>query len=405
MNDYFEDGSLRMWFEQIEKKPLLTKEKEKKALEKINVLKQECVNIYFLSDNFLKKIRKEYFSSFERGVFDYLFSDFKGRVSENKIKEFAYWNTNVKNKSPLVFLESGEMLISNWVNKRLCIFYSYLDKSQDLSKNFEKIKSLLKDISGVFEESLEMLLNEKKNFIEANLKLSLKIAIKYKKKNPSISLLDLVQEGNLGLMKALDKFNTNEKTKFSTYAYCWVCEYINKFIGKNCKLVNMPKHAVQRMSVIAEFKKDYLSEFGSIPSYSEISSATNIKKEYVLSIESAAMGSLSLDSCISKENDERDIFSIKDFLRDESPSQVDFFEMSQKNQLAHSIISGLNEKERKIISMRYGINPDNEIYTLETVGNEIGISKERVRQIEQGIFDKIRENEEIVSMAKEFDLF
>jgi len=315
-----------------------------------------------------------YFPEIEKDIkgLEVLYSELEKRGIEVKeAKEF------------LEVKEGGKQEIEPSAEVRLDPVQMYLKEIGKVSfLTAEEEKGLAKKIEKGDEEA-------KKKLARANLRLVVSIAKKYIGRSPNLTLLDLIQEGNLGLFRAVEKFDWRRGYKFSTYATWWIRQAITRALADQARTIRIPVHMVETISKYTQVRRRLLQDLGREPLAEEIAAEMGIDVAKVYHIQKISQETVSLETPVGE--DEEDSI-LAEFIEDEkviAPS-LEAARTLLKGRL-QEILVDLTPREQKILAMRFGL-ADGITHTLEEVGNEFGVTRERIRQIEAKSLERIREH-------------
>ncbi len=234
------------------------------------------------------------------------------------------------------------------------------------------------------EELVSKSQDAKQGLVNANLRLVVSIAKRYVGRG--MQFLDLIQEGNMGLMKAVDKFDYEKGFKFSTYATWWIRQAITRAVADQARTIRIPVHMVETINKLVRVQRQLVQKLSREPSMEEVAQAMGISVEKVQAIQKIAQEPISLESPVGEEEDS----ALGDFISD--PNVLNPYEFTAKEMLKkelNEVLSTLTDREEKVLRMRFGML-DGKTRTLEEVGKEFGVTRERIRQIEAKALRKLK---------------
>ena len=310
---------------------------------------------------------------------------------EKVYSELEKANIKVVETSQLIQLPKEDDVSEKELSRATVIEGEMPDSVQIYLKEIGKTPLLTSEQEKELAKRIEKGDKEAKNqFIQANLRLVVSIAKRYVNRTPNLSILDLIQEGNIGLARAVDKFDYRRGFKFSTYATWWIRQAITRALADQSRTIRIPVHMVETISKYSQAKRRLTQELGRDPLPEEIAIEMNLPIEKVHHIQKISQDVVSLESPVGDDDEDS---TLSEFIPDEknlNPSQI-ASQTLLKEQIQEILID-LTPREQKILQMRFGLE-DGVTHTLEEVGKEFGVTRERIRQIEAKALARIKSHE------------
>ncbi len=356
-------------------------QKHKKFLAKREELAKYFMDIKLSPRQFNKLSRKmrnllDEIRSQERNIMDLC-------VNKCKLPRKAFINAFINNETNL-----------DWLQKSPAGAHDFEKYMPDIQRSQKKLISLEEQmrmtIAEIKEVNRRLSIGEakarraKKEMVEANLRLVISIAKKYT--NRGLQFLDLIQEGNIGLMKAVDKFEYQRGYKFSTYATWWIRQAITRSIADQARTIRIPVHMIETINKLNRISRQLLQETGQEPTPEELSRRMNIPEDKIRKILKIAKEPISMETPIGDDEDSH----LGDFIEDNNTiSPIDAATNFGLSEAVQKVLGSLTPREAKVLRMRFGINMNTD-HTLEEVGKQFDVTRERIRQIEAKALRKLR---------------
>ncbi|TBX20317.1 RNA polymerase subunit sigma-70 [Bowmanella sp. JS7-9] len=326
-----------------------------------------------------------------RGMMD------KVRVQERLVMKHCVMHAKMPKKD---FLQAfaGNETNTAWIDKLISAKKPYsdsiADQREDLERSVSKLNQIEEEtglsINDIKDINRRMSIGEakarraKKEMVEANLRLVISIAKKYT--NRGLQFLDLIQEGNIGLMKAVDKFEYRRGYKFSTYATWWIRQAITRSIADQARTIRIPVHMIETINKLNRISRQMLQEMGREPTPEELSERMAMPEDKIRKVLKIAKEPISMETPIGDDEDSH----LGDFIEDTTITQPLDSATSQNLKWAtQEVLAGLTAREAKVLRMRFGIDMNTD-HTLEEVGKQFDVTRERIRQIEAKALRKLR---------------
>ena len=319
------------------------------------------------------------------------------REQEKIVLDIFVKEANMSRKDFIASFTENESS-SEWLEHHLNGGHSYSEALRAREKELRKAQRILADIeaeygltiSGLKDINRRMSIGEakarraKKEMIEANLRLVISIAKKYT--NRGLQFLDLIQEGNIGLMKAVDKFEYRRGYKFSTYATWWIRQAITRSIADQARTIRIPVHMIETINKLNRISRQILQELGREATPEELAERMEMPEDKVRKVLKIAKEPISMETPIGDDEDSH----LGDFIEDAKVlSPVEAATIAGLRESTQNVLAGLTAREAKVLRMRFGINMNTD-HTLEEVGKQFDVTRERIRQIEAKALRKLR---------------